>query len=36
MGLEKINDMRRSLGWGLDVLAERSGVPIGTLSKIAA
>lgn len=36
MGLEKINDMRRSLGWGLEELSKKSGIPISTLSKIAA
>lgn len=36
MGLEAINILRKQKGMSLDELAEKSGVPIGTLSKINA
>lgn len=36
MGLEQINKMRAAVGFSLDELSEKSGVPKGTLSKITA
>ncbi len=36
MGLEKINEMRKSKGMSIDDLCEKSGIPKGTLSKITA
>lgn len=36
MGLEVINQLRKKKGMSLDELAEKSGIPIGTLSKISA
>ena len=36
MGLEKINEMRKYKGIGIDELCQMSGVPKGTLSKITA
>ncbi len=36
MGLEKINILRKQKGLSLEELAEKSGIPIGTLSKISA
>lgn len=36
MGLEAINILRKQKGMSLDELAEKSGIPIGTLSKINA
>lgn len=36
MGLEAINILRKQKGMSLDELSEKSGIPIGTLSKISA
>lgn len=36
MGLEKINEYRKKRGLSIEELSEKSGVPIGTLSKINA
>lgn len=36
MGLEKINILRKQKGLSLEELSEKSGIPIGTLSKISA
>ncbi|MDD3186577.1 MAG: helix-turn-helix transcriptional regulator [Anaerostipes sp.] len=34
MGLEKINEYKKKLGYTTDELSNKSGVPIGTLNKI--
>ena len=36
MGLEKINQIRKELGISVEELSKKSGVPMGTLSKITA
>lgn len=36
MGLEKINALRKTQGLSIEDLSKRSGVPLGTLSKITA
>lgn len=36
MGLNKIADMRKSRGWTIEELSNRSGVPVSTIKKISA
>ncbi len=36
MGLNKIAEMRKTRGWTIDELSDRSGVPVSTIKKISA
>ncbi len=36
MGLNKITEMRKSRGWTIEELSDRSGIPVSTIKKISA